>query len=322
MDDDIFRQIWLDKLPVPMQQVLSMLDISISLYKVASHADRISECYAVGATCANIQLTSTPDRSDRVAISCPEGSHSPERDTSHVARSACRCSSRRATTPSGPSRQPNSPHRGDYDDLKETISRTPIYNSVLVSSYLRSKSTQVHSSLHIHARLTTGKRPRQSVTTTTTAGHLRPSRLFYISDKSSGLRFLVDTGAKISVIPPPRRHHLKPSQFSLQAANSTIINTYGQRWITLDIGLRRRFQCVFVQADVKSAIIEADFLTHFGLAVDLKHRKLIDITTTLFTIGIAASEPSVTIQWTVPSSPFADILKDYSSLTKPCQFTV
>ncbi|BHF67513.1 hypothetical protein SprV_0301054000 [Sparganum proliferum] len=321
MDDDIFRQIWLDKLPVPMQQVLSMLDTSTSVDKVANHADRISECYPVGATCANIQPTSTPDRYDRVAISCPEGTQSPERDTSHVTRSACRCSSRRATTPSATSRQPNSPHRGDYDDLKETILRTPLYNSLLVSSRLRSESTQVHPSLHIHAGLTTGKRPRQPVTATATAGQSRPSRLFYISDKSSGLRFLVDTGAEISVIPPPRRHHLKPSQFSLQAANCTTINTYGQRSLTLDIGLRRRFQWVFVQADVKSPIIGADFLTHFGLAVDLKHRKLSDTTTTLFTVGIAVSEPSVSIQLTLPSSPFADTLKDYPSLTKPCQFT-
>nr|VZI17419.1 unnamed protein product [Spirometra erinaceieuropaei] len=174
---------------------------------------------------------------------------------------------------------------------------------------------QVHSSLHMHAALTTRKRPHQPVTATTTAGQSRPSRLFYISDKTSGLRFLVDTDAEIYVIPPPRRHHLKPSQFSLQAVNSTTINTYGQRSLTLDIGLWRRFQWVFVQADVKSHIIGADSLTHFGLAVDLKHRKLIDTTTTLFTIGIAASEPSVSIQLTVLSPPFADILKDYSSLT-------
>ncbi|BHF84038.1 hypothetical protein SprV_0902718800 [Sparganum proliferum] len=154
---------------------------------------------------------------------------------------------------------------------------------------------------------------------------LNDNKVFLTDDtdkaESSGLRFLVDTGAEISVIPPPRRHHFKPSKFSSQAANSTTINTYGHRSLTLHIGLRRRFQWVFVQADVKSPIIGADFLTHFGLAVDLKHRKLIDTTTTNFTIGIAASEPSVSIQLAVPSSPFADILKDYSSLTKPRQFT-
>ncbi|BHF64019.1 hypothetical protein SprV_0200701700 [Sparganum proliferum] len=165
--------------------------------------------------------------------------------------------------------------------------------------------------------LTTGRRQRRTVTATTVTGQSRLSRLFYISGKSSGLRFLVDTGAEISVIQPPRCHHLKPSQFSLQAVNSTTVNTYGQRSFTPDIGLRRRFQWVFVQADVKSPIIGADFLAHFGLAVNLGHRKLVDTTTTLFTVGIAASEPSVSIQLTVPSSPFVDILKYYLSLAKP-----
>ena len=34
------------------------------------------------------------------------------------------------------------------------------------------------------------------------------SRLFFISDRSSGLRFLVDTGAEVSVIPPSRTDRL------------------------------------------------------------------------------------------------------------------
>ncbi|VDL99638.1 unnamed protein product [Schistocephalus solidus] len=43
---------------------------------------------------------------------------------------------------------------------------------------------------------------------TAAAGQTRPSRLFYITDKSSGLRFIVDTTAEVSVIPIPRRHQL------------------------------------------------------------------------------------------------------------------
>nr|VZI06174.1 unnamed protein product [Spirometra erinaceieuropaei] len=156
---------------------------------------------------------------------------------------------------------------------------------------------------------------------TTAAGPSRPSRLFYINDKSSGLRFLVDTGAEVSVIPPLRRHRLKPSQFSLQAANSTTISTYGQRSLTLDLGLRRRFQWVFIEADVKSPIIGAEFLSSFGLTVDVRHRRLSDTTTQLFTIGTISSERSVGIHVTIPSTPFADILKDYPSITKPCHFT-
>ncbi|BHF65008.1 hypothetical protein SprV_0200801700 [Sparganum proliferum] len=212
MDDAIFRQIWLDKLPVPMQQVLAMLDISVSLDKMANHADRIS--------------------------------------------------------------------------------------------------------------LTTGKRPRQPVTATAAAGQSRPSRLIYINDKSSGLRFLVDTGAEVSVIPPPRRHHLKPSQFSLQTANSTTINTYGQRSLTFDIGLRRRFQLVFVQADVKSPITGADFLTHFGLAVDLKHRKLFDTATTLFTlrrfIGLLNYYRRFILHCAATLAPITDLLK---SKAKPIELS-
>nr|VZH94048.1 unnamed protein product [Spirometra erinaceieuropaei] len=111
---------------------------------------------------------------------------------------------------------------------------------------------------------------------TTAAGPSRPSRLFYINDKASGFRFLVDTGAEVSVIPPLRRHRLKPLQFSLQAANSTTISTYGQRSITLDLGLRRR---------------------------------------------TISSELSADIHLTIPSTPFADILKEYPSMTKPCHFT-
>ena len=36
---------------------------------------------------------------------------------------------------------------------------------------------------------------------TSVTGH-NPSRLFYITDRSTNLRFLVDTGAQVSVIPP------------------------------------------------------------------------------------------------------------------------
>ncbi|BHF71393.1 hypothetical protein SprV_0401445100 [Sparganum proliferum] len=322
-----------------MLQVLAMLDISISLDKTANPVDRISECYPVGATCANIQLTSSPNKSDRVAISRPEGTPSLERYTSCVERSSCR----RATASSGPSRQPNSPRRGDYDDLKDTVRLLCAQVSTICtainslqsarnqsSSRRRSTSRErpsttlccYHRILGLKARKRISPRTYlQPVTATAAAGQSRPGRLFYISDKSSGLPFLVDSGAKISSIPPPRCPHLKPSQVSLQAANSTTTNTYGQRSLTLDIGLRRRFQWVFAQADVKSPIIGTDFLTHFDLAVDLKHRKLVDTTTTLFTVGITALEPSVSIQFIVPSSPFADILKDDLSLTKPSQFT-
>ncbi|BHF81470.1 hypothetical protein SprV_0702460000 [Sparganum proliferum] len=88
-----------------------------------------------------------------------------------------------------------------------------------------------------------------------------------------------------------------------------------------DLGLRRRFQWVFIEADVKSPIIGVDVLSSFGLTVDVRHRRLTDTTSQLFTIGTISSELSVGIHLTNPSTPLADILKDYPSITKPCHFT-
>ena len=104
----------------------------------------------------------------------------------------------------------------------------------------------------------------------------QPCRLFYITDCANGLRFLVDTGAKVSVVPPSatdRNHH--KDNLSLQAANKTSIATYGNRLLTLNIGLRRTFQWVFIIPDVKTPIIGADFLRHYSILVDLARNRLV-----------------------------------------------
>ena len=87
-----------------------------------------------------------------------------------------------------------------------------------------------------------------------------PSRLFYITDKATGLRFLVDTGAEVSVIPPSvSDHNHHKSNLTLQVVNNTSIATYGNQLLTLNIGLCRTFQWVFIIADVKNPIIGVDF---------------------------------------------------------------
>ena len=55
----------------------------------------------------------------------------------------------------------------------------------------------------------------------TDAGH-QHSRLFYVTDRSSGFRFLVDTGAQVSVIPPTPTDLRSPHpHLTLQAVNGT-----------------------------------------------------------------------------------------------------
>ena len=107
-------------------------------------------------------------------------------------------------------------------------------------------------------------------------------RLF-LFDKSSSKHYLIDTGADVSVIPPPMPNKLSPSDFKLYAANSSSIKTYGKQLINLDLGLRRRFKWNFIIAEVSKPIIGADFLKAHGLLVDIKQRRLIDPLTSLST---------------------------------------
>ncbi|GBN65323.1 Transposon Ty3-I Gag-Pol polyprotein [Araneus ventricosus] len=103
-----------------------------------------------------------------------------------------------------------------------------------------------------------------------------------IHDRPSGLNFLVDTGADISVVPPSSAERCKPkSLLNLLAANGTKINTYGTRNLSLNIGLRRIFPWSFIIADVSRPILGADFLTHYGIIIDLKSKCLKDQQTTL-----------------------------------------
>lgn len=95
--------------------------------------------------------------------------------------------------------------------------------------------------------------------------------LFLVIDRISDLRFLIDTGAEISVLPSCKcdRTSKSPGPM-LRAANSTSITTYGLRSLTLYLGMRRTFQCVFIVAGVNQPILSSDFLTQFDLDVSMR----------------------------------------------------
>lgn len=149
------------------------------------------------------------------------------------------------------------------------------------------------------------------------------SRRLHIFDRTSNCRFLIDTGSDVSIIPATRRERSKgPTSFRLHAANGTTIQTYESRFVTTDLGLRRRFCWNFLVADVSTAIIGADFLAFFGILVDLKNRCLIDDKTKLRSIGglVAACLYGVT---TINSDhPFRDLLLEYREITLPSTMRV
>ena len=168
------------------------------------------------------------------------------------------------------------------------------------------------------------KLPGRPLAGASVAGPSHQGRLFYVRDCSSSLRFLVDTGAEVSIVPPSRaeRCPASPGKFRLQAINGSDIATFGVRSLTLDLGLRRTFRWVFVIADISQPILGADFLYHFGLLVDLRHSTLSDSTTHLRVHGIACpdqpSSTGLTRSFKDNSDPFSQLLAEFPSVTKAC----
>ncbi|UYV65647.1 hypothetical protein LAZ67_3004951 [Cordylochernes scorpioides] len=145
----------------------------------------------------------------------------------------------------------------------------------------------------------------------------RNLRLF-VTDKNTGLRFLVDSGADISIIPPKDKNRMPSSDYKLYAANGTEIVTYGTKVRNLDIGLRRQFQWPFVIANTNRAIIGADFLSNFGLIIDIKNKRLIDGITNLSIRGVIQSISDMgNISTLNSSSKVSAILSKYPNLCRP-----
>ncbi|GBN10790.1 hypothetical protein AVEN_205027-1 [Araneus ventricosus] len=120
-----------------------------------------------------------------------------------------------------------------------------------------------------------GKLQRAVETAANSAADQQDCRKFrlFVQDKKTGLRFLVDSGADVSLI-PANFQTAQPCSCSLYAANGTEIPTYGVKTLTLDLGLRRAFQWNFIMAKVSRGIIGADFLNQFQLLIDIHNRKL------------------------------------------------
>lgn len=143
---------------------------------------------------------------------------------------------------------------------------------------------------------------------------LGSTRLF-LYDKMINQRYLIDTGADISVLPPTSTDRKNiPSVFNLIAANNTNIQTYGQLNITVSLGLRRLFPWTFIIADVAKSIIVADFLSHNGLLIDLNGRVPIDRLTCVRSIGKVVIDPTPTITTLKTDNLFHQLIHSYSDL--------
>lgn len=147
-------------------------------------------------------------------------------------------------------------------------------------------------------------------------GNHKQKRLI-IHDRTTGACFLIDTGAEISVIPKTANNReLKVSSFKLYAANGSVIDTYGDRLVTVNLGLRRPFTWRFVMANVSKAIIGADFLYHFNLLVDIRNRCLVDNITQMSTHGKVTNTTAMSLSTIDKSCFFYTLLQEFPEITK------
>ena len=131
---------------------------------------------------------------------------------------------------------------------------------------------------------------------------LPAGKLIYLQDDLTSRRFLVDSGASVSVFPyhgpPPKSPSLR-----LQTADGSHMSCNGERIIPLRFG-SASYEWSFQLAPVTVPILGADFLRHFHLLVDMAGQRVLDAST-LRIIGSnsATASESNTLRATLLSTP-------------------
>ncbi|GBL76526.1 Transposon Ty3-G Gag-Pol polyprotein [Araneus ventricosus] len=143
------------------------------------------------------------------------------------------------------------------------------------------------------------------------------SRRLFIRDRISNISFLVNTDSYVSLIPANTYQKRNSSQQTLFAANSSTINVYGQKTLSLNFNLRRDFLWTFLIADVSIPILGADFLHYFELIPDLRNKCLRDTKTKLQSVGHLKYADLHSVQISISKDTiYHKLLKEFPSITK------
>ena len=136
------------------------------------------------------------------------------------------------------------------------------------------------------------------------------ARLLHLTNHTTCLRYLVDTGVAISILPPRWADRTNPSPTpgpALVAANGSTIRSYGRRRVLVDLGFKK-LPWTFTIADVSQPILGIDFLATTGLAIDTSGRRLVDIDTFRAANLTPSSSPSTGISLAA-ACPFRDLIR-------------
>ncbi|XP_049519403.1 uncharacterized protein LOC125943898 [Dermacentor silvarum] len=293
----LLRELFLQRLPQSTRMILAGSD-DVALERLAQLADRIADCTerskmpiaAAGMSEHADRLGRLEDRVDRLTAAVENlalsNKHRPARY-----RSSSRAGSLQ--------------HCGHSSDAEQSV--------CWHHRRFREQATRCTQ----RTMLVGVKRTSQSLTAECDTGH-RSSHLFFVVDRITGTRLLVDTGAELSILPETAQHRRRGKSISsLIAVNNTAIASYGVQSMTIDIGLSRTYRSLSVVADVRIAILGADFRSHFNLDVSVRDRHLKDNVTSLAVLGLKSDLSSCGICTFNPESNFQNILAEFPEITKP-----
>ena len=145
-------------------------------------------------------------------------------------------------------------------------------------------------------------------------GSGQTTNLLYVTDKSTNIRYLVDTGAEVSVFPTTQQDRIrtKPTH-QLVAANGSSINAYGTRQLTININ-QQIYKFRFTIADVSKPIMGNDFLRKFRFAIDVPGKKLINIDNFRYNILAKSNNKSLSLHTITNSNSCQNILNEFPEI--------
>ena len=141
-----------------------------------------------------------------------------------------------------------------------------------------------------------------------------------IGDVTTGSRFLVDSGAEVSVYPLSRAILGNKYTFNINnspkliAANGSAIKSYGATEIVLNFG-GQCFTHRFLFADVNRPILGADFFKKHDLLIDLAGRRLISSDCVQF--PLSESNKPLTLAGLSITNEFKEIIDEFPELLVP-----
>ena len=141
---------------------------------------------------------------------------------------------------------------------------------------------------------------------------------------ATSMKFIVDTGAAVSIIPRKDTTgvYFKPSAVQLSSANGERIKVYGETTLPVNIqALKRSYDWTFIVAETTNALLGADFLRYHNLVVDCRNSRIIDNETEqsahTYPISFSVNNALVINDMSMFNDEVRDLLIRYPSLTSP-----